>query len=164
MSLSKALRAVVSPRRKQSTGRGRVRRVGRLSVEPLEDRAVPAATAALVKDLNLSPFSSFPSQPVNVNGTLFFTADDGDHGTEVWKSDGTAAGTALVRDIVPGFDGSFPEYLTAVGGTLYFVASTPETGPELWKSDGTEAGTVLVKDINPGAGYYGGGAGSNPAN
>ena len=28
-----------------------------------------------------------------MNGTLFFTANDGVHGSELWKSDGTAAGT-----------------------------------------------------------------------
>ena len=38
----------------------------------------------------------------NVNGTLFFTANDGTHGHELWKSDGTAAGTVLVKDIIPG--------------------------------------------------------------
>ena len=37
-----------------------------------------------------------------MNGTLFFTANDGSGGTELWKSDGTAAGTVLVKDICPG--------------------------------------------------------------
>ena len=43
-----------------------------------------------------------------VNGTLFFAADDGVHGRELWKSDGTAAGTVLVKDINPGSIGSYP--------------------------------------------------------
>jgi ELWxxDGT repeat protein len=33
---------------------------------------------------------------------LFFAADDGVNGRELWRSDGTAAGTGLVADLVPG--------------------------------------------------------------
>ena len=85
-----------------------------------------------------------------MNGTLFFAADDGDDGVELWKSDGTAAGTVLVKDINPGSGDSLPSYLTNVNGTLFFAANDGTHGAELWKSDGTAAGTVLVKDINPG--------------
>ena len=42
-----------------------------------------------------------PTHLTDVGGTLFFTADDGTHGRELWKSDGTRAGTVLVKDIDP---------------------------------------------------------------
>ncbi|MBD1871814.1 pre-peptidase C-terminal domain-containing protein [Leptolyngbya sp. FACHB-671] len=84
----------------------------------------------------------------NVNGTLYFAADDGVNGTELWKSDGTAAGTVLVKNINTLVGGSsLPSSLTAVGDTLYFVASDQGNNFELWKSDGTEAGTVQVADL-----------------
>jgi ELWxxDGT repeat protein len=95
--------------------------------------------------------ASSPSILANVNGTLFFTANDGTSGLELWKSDGTAAGTVLVKDINPGSAGSTPEQLVAVDNTLFFTATTPANGRELWKSDGTAAGTVLVKEFVSGA-------------
>src|SRR5262249_1727458 len=88
---------------------------------------------------------------MNVNGTLFLAADDGVHGIELWKSDGTEEGTVLVKDINPGPGHSSPDWLTNVNGTLFFTTFTPETGVELWQSDGSEEGTVLVLDILPGS-------------
>ena len=56
----------------------------------------------MVKDINPGLGDSGPSDLTNVNGTLYFQADDGVHGFELWKSDGTAAGTVMVKDINPG--------------------------------------------------------------
>ena len=86
-----------------------------------------------------------------VGSTLYFTADNGISGSELWKTGGTPAGTVLVKDINPGTNNSIAGNLTAVGSTLYLTASDGISGVELWKSDGTAAGTLLVKDINPGA-------------
>ncbi|MBE7472259.1 MAG: hypothetical protein DPW09_10260 [Anaerolineae bacterium] len=91
--------------------------------------------------------SGFPREMTNVNGTLFFTTDDGVHGVELWKSNGTAAGTVMVKDVRPGSLSSGPYNLTNVNGTLFFIAYDGVHGNELWKSDGTATGTVMVKDI-----------------
>jgi ELWxxDGT repeat protein len=83
---------------------------------------------------------------------LYFATNDGIHGNELWKSDGTAEGTVLVADIAPGVVssmlGSHPPLV--VDGTLYFQANDGVHGNELWKTDGTAAGTLLVKDTVPG--------------
>jgi ELWxxDGT repeat protein len=92
-----------------------------------------------------------PHHLTNVNGTLFFRANDGTKGRELWKSNGTSTGTVLVRDIRPGAASSYPRELTNVNGTLFFEANDGTSGYELWKSDGTSTGTVLVKDIQTGA-------------
>ena len=91
---------------------------------------------------------SYPSYLTAVGGRLFFAADDGEHGVELWRSDGTSAGTRLVYDIRLGKDGSTPSNLTAIDGTLYFTANDGAHGNEIWTSDGTAAGTNILIDIN----------------
>ena len=105
-----------------------------------------AATPTLVKDIN--PFgSSNPTSLTTIGSTIYFAANDGVHGNELWKSDGTAVGTKMVKNIRPYGKGSFPMNLTTVNGTLFFTANDGKHGRELWKSDGTKAGTVMVKDV-----------------
>ena len=121
---------------------------------------------ALLKDITLGvdtngyPQSSYISNSV-VKGNEFYFFANGvaqnggiivGNATQLWKSNGTAAGTVLLRDLSPAGGGQYPGNLTIAGSTLYFTASNPANGNELWKSDGTVAGTVVVKDIIPGAG------------
>ena len=63
----------------------------------------------------------------NVNGSLFFTANDGS--TRIWKSDGTAAGTVPSSS---SFTGITPHNFIAVGNRLFFTAKTTTTGEELF--------------------------------
>jgi ELWxxDGT repeat protein len=77
----------------------------------------------LVRDINPGSGGSYPADLTNVNGTLFFSATNGVHGVELWKSDGTEAGTVLVKDIDPGSAGSSPSNLTNVNGMLFFSAT-----------------------------------------
>ena len=92
---------------------------------------------------------------VAAGDTLFFTADDGEHGIELWRSDGTEDGTTLVRDINPGELDSNPQFLLPMGDGVDLIADDGVHGLELWHSDGSEAGTVMIADINPDGGAFG---------
>ena len=85
--------------------------------------------------------------PTVAGSTLFFNADDGIHGDELWKTDGTASGTVMVKDIRTREPDYGVSQMIAFGNTLYFTVADNSHGHELWKSDGTEIGTVMVKDI-----------------
>ena len=85
-----------------------------------------------------------PQELVNVNGTLFFSANSD---RELWKSDGTAPGTVRVADINPGLNSSNPHNLVSLGSKVFFAADQGTgSGVELWMSDGTS--TALAADIN----------------
>ncbi len=84
-------------------------------------------------------------------GEVVFTADDGVHGTELWVTDGTAAGTRQLADIRPGAGASNPIDLTVDGSLVYFAANDG-TGVELWRTDGTAAGTFALSTPANGAG------------
>ncbi|QGJ69065.1 Hypothetical protein PBC10988_7310 [Planctomycetales bacterium 10988] len=85
----------------------------------------------------------------NVNGSLFFVANDGSRGYELWMNTGSSAGSQLVKDLFPGPTTSLPEMLVNLNGTLFFTANDGSSGTEIWRSDGTLEGTILVKDVRP---------------
>ncbi len=102
---------------------------------------VPAGgVPALLGDLSPGAPSSSPSRLVEFQGAHWFTANDGVHGSELWRSDGTAAGTQLFADLTPGPVSTNVSQLTVAADRLFFVV-----GATLWASDGTVAGTTPLR-------------------
>lgn len=145
-----------------------------LFITLVEDRARAApgdVTASLVADINPGPDDSDPAglneidfKMTNVNGTVYFIADDGTNGQELWKTDGTAATTEMIEagnpggGINDGSAGSDPQRLLAVNNALYFVANDGSNGVELWRTTPDSNTATMVEDgtldggLMPGAG------------
>ena len=121
--------------------------------EPWVSDSTPAGTFQLLEINPPSPTATTNANPtglVSFNGKLYFGAGDGLTGTELWVSDGTAAGTQLVLDINPGASSGFNGPLRQFGNKLVFAATTAAAGTELWQTDGTAGGTTMIRDLNPG--------------
>lgn len=106
------------------------------------------AGTKLLKDINKTGnLNSEPKFQTELNGKIYFSADDNIHGRELFVTDGIT--TSLLKDINPGFQSSNPNDFYVLNNNIIFKAYTTEKGLELWVTDGTEAGTTLLKDINP---------------
>ncbi|HWI72434.1 MAG TPA: ELWxxDGT repeat protein, partial [Baekduia sp.] len=110
--------------------------------------AAPAATFA--DDLGSNPWDV-----ATAGNSHYYTADDGVHGRELFRTVGDSTTPELVTDLAPGSESSDPWHFVPIGDTLYFSAKDPTyqipamgggttPGDRLYQTDGTAAGTHVV--------------------
>ena len=99
----------------------------------------------LLRGLGVHTQDSYPTGFATLaDGSVVFSADDGVHGRELWRTDGTAEGTLQIADVVPGLRSSEPDLIESVGREAYFTAWNVFGGREVWRTDGTAKGTRRV--------------------
>jgi ELWxxDGT repeat protein len=94
--------------------------------------------------------------PFNYKDNLYFRADDGVHGVELWVSDmsGDTAKTKMYRDINPGSWNSWAEDFVVYKDMMCFNADAGGNswGSEPSYSDGTFGQLLNIADMQPGNG------------
>ena len=101
---------------------------------------------SLVFDINAGSASSFPQELVVFNQKLYFAADDGSNGRELWQYDGTN-NPSLVSDIYAGSSSSNPGSLCVYKDKLYFFANNAD-GLRFWAYSGSGNPTIVSTSFN----------------
>ena len=82
---------------------------------------------------------------IAVGSTLYFSANDGSNGAELWKSNGTSSGTVMVMDINPNtLSSSNPGGFLLIGDMLCFSATDGASGVELWSVEVGPSGNIVA--------------------
>ncbi len=73
---------------------------------------------------------SYPYGLTSIGGRVYFSADNGVSGAELWSSNGTFGGTVLEADINPGPASSSPGPILLFNGRIMAVATNNAIGRE----------------------------------
>jgi ELWxxDGT repeat protein len=106
------------------------------------------AGTSLVKDIypgvGVGLNENFGSDYAILNGVVYFTANNGTNGYELWRSDGTSLGTYMLKDLTTGSSGSNINSFCVFNNRVFFVYNSNQ----IWSTNGTESDTVLFYSSN----------------
>lgn len=103
------------------------------------------AGTKIVKKINLNGDSKV-MHPFVFNNEIYFLANDGSTGIELWKSNGTENGTVQVFDFFIGSTSGINLKPIVYNNNIYFIGQQSTNMKGLWKYDGTQ--TQLVKNFD----------------
>lgn len=110
---------------------------------------VLCSATAKAQESGFKPLSSNPEELYVFKDYLYFTAEDGEHGRELWRISVPDGLPELIKDATPGAEGSELDHFYGFNDTLYFRRKDPVYGGELWSSDGIPGGkTERIKRFN----------------
>ncbi|MBC7775755.1 MAG: T9SS type A sorting domain-containing protein [Phycisphaerae bacterium] len=104
----------------------------------------------MVRNINPGNASSSPANFCNVLGTLYFSADDGQTGRQIWKSNGTTATTWRVSTLSTlGVLGAGIGPIVHLNGRVFFTAGSgvPNLGSQVHRVNAAGNGTVQLAAV-----------------
>ena len=108
----------------------------------------------IVKNINQSNNTN-PKYLTSIGNLLYFVADNGTNGYELWVLDTNNeidnSNPKIVKNMIAG---SEPKKLFSYENKLYFTAKHGTNSRKLWSTDGTEIGTNPVSNISWTKGPY----------
>ena len=108
-------------------------------------------TAGQEEEGGYKPPSSYPDKLFRHGDWVYFSADDGQTGRELWRASTRLRKVEQVADITPGMDGTAIDAFYATDRGLYFRISGRPNGGELWWTDGEPDGRTERVVHDPGA-------------
>ncbi|MBX7226753.1 MAG: T9SS type A sorting domain-containing protein [Chitinophagales bacterium] len=129
-----------------------------IGFEPYSSDGTVAGTV-LIKNINTTSGNNYhnkhgrPSEFYQYNSKVFFNANDGVKGDEIWVTDGTTAETKMLVETQPGKTerGDLKRYYPFNNTLLFQASSTPfdqVSKYNLFKTDGTPANTSKIMTFN----------------
>ena len=88
------------------------------------------------------------SNMTELNGNLYFVAQDTFGNEELWMTNGTQEGTTLVKDFNPDGSAQMGNIVTVGNKLLFMAADNSNWDFDLFSSDGTPQGTQKIADLN----------------
>jgi ELWxxDGT repeat protein len=100
-----------------------------------------------------------PSRFTVTDNLMYFVADDGIHGRQLYRTDGTEEGSFRITEIRPSTDqtdnlnrfrswSGYPPVMTAGEGDLLFFVAEAEDAQSLYMTDGTAEGTEVLFSLD----------------
>ncbi len=105
------------------------------------------AQIVLERDINQEAASSTPQDVCEYNGILYFQADDGIHGEELWQYDPDSGEASMVIDLDPNEDSSSPISMFGFDGRIFFSAR-PSFDYDLYVYDPADGSTQQIFDTD----------------